>query len=107
MLVLETETELPPAEVVARAKEFFTSRLSSQTAFVQDASDSHVRFHTEAGVLTIGVGRRGSRQVVRGSTSRLHNALAQFLGTLSRPEEVRQNLVGPHPAAPVLPARTG
>jgi hypothetical protein len=101
MLILETETQLPPEEVVARAKEFFTSRLSYATGFVLDASDSHVRFHTEAGVVTIGIGRRGDRQVVRGSTSRLHHAVSQFLATLSTPEAVRQNLISPHPTAPV------
>jgi hypothetical protein len=102
MLILEIETELEPRDVVERATEFFTSRMSPATAFVLDASDSHVRFHTEAGVVTIGVGRRDGRYVVRGSTSRLHQAVSQFLGTLSRPEEVRQNLGGVRPAPPML-----
>jgi hypothetical protein len=62
---------------------------------VQDSSDSHIRFQTDAGILSIGVGRRGEKNVVRGSTSRLHHELSQFLGTLARPEEVRQNLIGP------------
>lgn len=104
MLLLEVETDLPPAEVIERAKAFFTTRLSPETAFVLDESESHVRFHTEVGVLTLGVGRRGGRNVVRGSTSRLHQALSQFLTTLEVPEEVRQNLVGPHPAPRALPA---
>jgi hypothetical protein len=103
MLILETETELPPQEVVSRAKEFFASRLSPATAYLLDASDTHVRFHTEAGILTVGVGRRDDRWVVRGSTSRLHQVLSQFLGTLSRPEAVRQNLGGVRPA-PALPS---
>jgi hypothetical protein len=104
MLILEVETELPASEVVSRAKQFFTGRLSPATGFVQDESDSHVRFHTEAGVLTIGVAKRDGRMVVRGSTSRLHQALSQFLSTVTRPEHVRQNLGGPHPAPPKLPA---
>jgi hypothetical protein len=107
MLILETETELPPEEVVARAKEFFTGRLSPYTGFVLDSGPSHVRFHTEAGVLTVGVGRRGDRNVVRGSTSRLHHGLSQFLAIVSRPEEVRQHAIGPRPTPNALPAGGG
>jgi hypothetical protein len=104
MLILETETEIPPVEVVERAKEFFTGRLSPYTGFVLDSSESHVRFHTEAGTLTIGMGRRGDRNVVRGSTSRLHHGLSQFLTTLARPEDVRRSLVGSQATRPALPA---
>jgi hypothetical protein len=104
MLILETEPEVPLAEIVPRAKEFFAGRLSPYTGFLLDSSDTHVRFHTEAGVLTIGVGRRGDRTVVRGSTSRLHHGLSQFLATLSRPEAVRQNRIGPRSSPAVLPA---
>jgi len=106
MLILETETEVAAADVVARAKEFFAGRLSPYTGFVSDSSDSHVRFHTEAGVLTIGVGQHEGRTIVRGSTSRLHHPLSQFLGTLSRPESVRQSLAGPRGTHAALPAVT-
>jgi hypothetical protein len=106
MLILETITELAPDDVVVRAKEFFTGRFSPYTGFVMDSGPTHVRFHTEAGVLTIGVGHRDGRTVVRGSTSRLNQGLSQFLTTLSFPEDVRQNLVGPHPAPAALPAAT-
>ena len=40
-------------------------------------------------------GKQDGRTVVRGSTSRLHHELSQFLITLAPPEEVKQNLVGP------------
>jgi hypothetical protein len=104
MLILETVTELTAEEVVTRAKEFFTGRLSPYTGFLMDSGPAYARFHTEAGVLTIGVGQRDGKTVVRGSTSRLNQGLSQFLVTLSRPEEVRQSLVGPHPAPAALPA---
>jgi hypothetical protein len=103
MLILEVETELSGPELVSRAKEFFTSRFSPATGFVQDASDSHIRFHTEAGVVTIGVAKRDGRTVVRGSSSRLHHPLSQFLASVARPEEVRQNFLA-HPAPPKFPA---
>jgi len=35
------------------------------------------------------------RRLVRGSTSRMHHELSQFLSTLAPPEEVRQSVPGP------------
>jgi hypothetical protein len=104
MLILEVETELNSGEVVSRAKDFFTTRFSPGTGFVQEIGDAHIRFHTEAGAVSIGVAERDGRTVVRGSASRLHHPLSQFLASVARPEEVRQNLGGPHPAPPKLPA---
>jgi len=95
MLVQEVVTELESAEVVRRAREFFTLRLSPYAGFVTEEGDAHIRFRFEAGDLAVGVGTRDGMRVVRGSSSRLHHELSQFLTTLSVPEEVRQNLVGP------------
>lgn len=96
MLIQEVETELPAGEVVRRAKEFFTQRFSPYAGFTADVGDAHARFSTEAGELTVGVGRRDGRTVVRGSTSRMHHELSQFLATLgAHPEEVRDNARGP------------
>jgi hypothetical protein len=95
MLIQEVVTDLPAEEVVRRAKEFFSLRLTPYAAFTEDGGEGHVRFSTEAGDLTIGVGRQGDRNLVRGSTSRMHHELSQFLTTLAPPEEVRQNLPGP------------
>ncbi|CAN5176074.1 hypothetical protein BH24GEM2_BH24GEM2_09000 [soil metagenome] len=95
MLIQETFTDLPGPEVIQRARTFFTLQFSPYAAFVEDESDTHIRFHTEAGGLTLAVGRQGDRNLVRGSTSRLNHELSQFLVTLSKPEEVRQSLPGP------------
>jgi hypothetical protein len=95
MLIQEVLTDLPPADVIARAREFFTLRLSPYGAFTEDASDHHVKLTTEAGDVTIGTGAQDGRTLVRGSTSRLHHELSQFLTTLAPPEEVRQNTPGP------------
>jgi hypothetical protein len=95
MLVQEVLTDLSPAEVIGRAKEFFTTRLSQYTALIADESEKHVKFDVDAGEVVIGTIPRDGRTLVRGSTSRLHHELSQFLTTLAPPEEVRQNLMGP------------
>ena len=95
MLIQETVTELPAEEILAQARTFFTLQFSPYAAFVEEESDTHIRFHTESGGLTIAVGRQGDRNLVRGSSSRLNHELSQFLVTLSKPEDVRQSLPGP------------
>ena len=94
MLIQEVLTDLPPADVIQRAREFFTLRMSPYAGFTEDAGDTHVKFATEAADLTIGTGAHDARTLVRGSTSRLHHELSQFLSTLAPPEEVRQNVPG-------------
>ena len=95
MLIQEVLTDLPPAEVLDRAKDFFTTRLSQYTALISDEGPAHLKFDVEAGEVVIGTLAQDGRTLVRGSTSRLHHELSQFLTTLAPPEEVRQNLVGP------------
>ena len=95
MLIQEVLTDISPAEVVERAKEFFITRLSQYTALISDEGPAHVKFEVDAGEVVIGTVPQEGRTLVRGSTSRLHHELSQFLTTLAPPEEVRQNLVGP------------
>ena len=95
MLTQEVLTDLAPREVIDRAREFFTTRFSPYAGFETDEADTHIRFRFEAGELVIGTGEKDGRTLVRGSTSRIHHELSQFLLTLAPPEEVRQNLVGP------------
>ena len=95
MLIQEVLTDVPAPEVIQRAREWFTLRLTQYGAFEEDSSDHHLKVVTEAGDLTIGTGAQDGRTLVRGSTSRLHHELSQFLTTLAPPEEVRQN----HPGA--------
>jgi hypothetical protein len=95
MLTQEVVTDLAPEEVIERARVFFTTRFSPYAGFVEDQGPTHVRFRFEAGTLVIGAGRNEDRTWVRGSTSRLHHELSQFLSTLAFPEQVRQKAVGP------------
>ena len=95
MLIQEVLTDVPPAEVLERAKHFFTEHVSQYTALVSDEGPNHVKFDVDAGELVIGTVPQDGRTLVRGSTSRAHHELSQFLTTLAPAEEVRQNLVGP------------
>ena|SRR5689334_4267626 len=95
MLQQEVLTDVPAAEVIERARDFFSLRLSPYAGFAQDGGDTWIRFTTEAGDLTIGVGEQEGRRLVRGSTSRMHHELSQFLTTLAPAEEVRQSAPGP------------
>src|SRR5688500_17843364 len=95
MLVQEVTTDLSPSEVIRLAREFFATRFSPYGAFVESESESHLAFRIDEGELMIGIGTRDGATLVRGSTSRLHHELSQFLTTLSTPEEVRQNDPGP------------
>lgn len=95
MLIQEVLTDLPPEEVIERAKAFFTLRFTQYAGFQQEATDHHVRFTSEAAELTLAVGTQHGRTLVRGSSSRMNHEVSQFLATLAPAEEVRQNVPGP------------
>lgn len=95
MLIQEVLTDVPRAEVMKRAREWFTTRFNAYPAFLQDESEGHLRFEADAGELILGVTEKDGQTLVRGSSSRMNHELAQFLITLSVPEEVRQSLLGP------------
>lgn len=95
MLIQEVTTDLPPGEVLSRAKEFFTLRFSPYGGFLSDESEQHVRFTNEVAELVIGAAEKDGRTEVRGSTSRMHNELSQFLASLDVPGAVRESLPGP------------
>jgi hypothetical protein len=95
MLTQEVVTDLPPGEVIARAREFFTTRFTPYAAFETHADDASIRFKADVAELYVGTGQRDGQTVVRGATSRMHHELSQFLLTLAPGGEVRQNVIGP------------
>ncbi len=95
MLVQEVVTDIAPGEVVRMAREFFTTRFSQYSAFVQEESDAHIVLTLDSAEVVIGTAPEDGRTKVRGSTSRVHHELSQFLATLASAEEVRQNAEGP------------
>lgn len=95
MLIQETTTDLPQDEVLRRARDWFMTRFTPYGAMVEDESDAHLKLSCEAGEVVIGTTAKEGRTLVRGSSSRLHHEVSQFLVTLAPPEEVRQNADGP------------
>lgn len=95
MLIQEVLTDVPRSQVMERARDWFTTRFNAYPGFIEDQSEAHLRFETEAGELILGVTERDGRTLVRGSSSRLHHELTQFLITLAPAEEVRQSVEGP------------
>lgn len=95
MLIQEVLTELTPAEVIERAREFFNNRFTPYGGFTEAAGPSHITFSTEAGDVAVGIGTQEGRTLVRASSSRLHHEVSQFLVTIAPAEEVRQNVPGP------------
>ena len=95
MLIQETTTDLPTSEVLQRARDWFMTRFTPYGASVEDESDSHLKLTCEAGEVVIGTTEQDGRTLVRGSSSRLHHEISQFLVTLAPPEDVRQNAAGP------------
>lgn len=95
MLVQETTTDLTPSEVIRLAREFFSTRFTQYGGFERDASDTHIEFGFDSGELVLSATVQDDSTLVRGSTSRIHHELSQFLSTLGHPEDVRQNATGP------------
>lgn len=96
MLVQEAVTELSPAEVIRFAREFFATRFTPYGAFAESEGEDHLTLQLDAGELVIGAGvDENGQTVVRGSTSRLHHELSQFLVSVADTAQVRQNTLGP------------
>lgn len=95
MLIQETTTDLPQDEVLQRARDWFMTRFTPYAAMVEDESESHLKLTCEAGEVVIGTSAAEGRTLVRGSSSRLHHEISQFLVTLAPPEDVRENAAGP------------
>lgn len=90
MTILETRTEMAPAEVLRRARSFFETCPTPASAFVEHAGDGYLQFRGEVGEIVIAtlVGEQGT--TVRGSASRGVSVVSRFLSLLGTPMEVRQ-----------------
>jgi len=87
-MVYDTITSLNAAEVLARAKLFFSERVTAQAAFLEVEGPSYVVLRGQGGeevVVSTFPADGGTR--VRGSTFLFDQALDRFLSTLPTLEE--------------------
>ena len=87
-MIYNTVTSLDAAEVLARAKEFFSERVTHQAAFPEVEGPSHIVLRGQGGeeVVVATFPAYGDTRV-RGSTLLFDQALDRFLSTLPTPEE--------------------
>ncbi len=82
-MIHETTTSLAPADVVARAKEFFAARVPATGAFLERESPRHVVLRGQGGEeIVIAAFPSASGTAVRGSTLLFDQQVGRFLATL-------------------------
>ena len=96
----EYRSTLPPAEVLAAAKRFFSRRNSLYATFLEQESPSHVSFRGQGGEeLVVAATVRDGATLVTGSTYLFDMQIARFFSTLPAFESTEGLL-------PAIPART-
>ena len=94
----EFRTTAAPADVLARAKEFFSKRNSLYAAFLEQESASHQTYRGQGGEeLVIAVLERDGATLVSGSTYIFDMQVARFFTTLPA-IEATEILLPPSPA---------
>lgn len=83
MTIHEVHTDLSPAEVIRRARSFFTLAGTPYAAFAEISGDGFLKLHLEVGEIIIAALPRGDSTWVRGSASRGGHLLARFLTALA------------------------
>jgi len=82
-MLQEITTPMPPAEVLAAAKKFFTRRSPIYAAFLEKEGPSYLTFRGQGGEeLVIGVSASERGTIVRGSTYLFDQQIARFFSTL-------------------------
>ena len=101
----EFRTPLAPADVLARAKDFFSRRNSLYAAFVEQESPSHMTFRGQGGEeIVIAAIPRDGATLVTGSTYIFDMQISRFFTTLPAVESAERLLPSSDPA--VTAART-
>lgn len=82
-MVHEVRTTLEPAEILARAKQFFAERVPHNAAFPEREGAAFLTLRGQGGEeIAIAVAESPEGRRVRGSTLFFDQALARFLHTL-------------------------
>lgn len=89
----EFTTALAPADVLSRAKYFFSGRNSLYAVFVEQESASHVTFRGQGGEeLVVAAMARDGNTLVTGSTYIFDMQLARFFTTLPEVETAHASI---------------
>jgi hypothetical protein len=103
--VQEYRSTLRPAEILAAAKSFFTTRNSLYAAFLEKEGPGYLTFRGQGGEeLVIAAAARDGATVVTGSTYLFDMQIARFFSTLP-PFELVEDILPPGPAAEQVPER--
>lgn len=79
----EYRTSLQPAEVMKRAKEFFTQRNPLYAAFLEQEGPAYATFRGQGGEeIVIAAAAKDGATLVTGSTYLFDMQIARFFGTL-------------------------
>jgi hypothetical protein len=82
-MLQEITTPMPPADVLAAAKKFFSRRSPIYAAFLEKEGPSYLTFRGQGGEeLVIGVMPSAVGTIVRGSTYLFDQQIARFFSTL-------------------------
>ena len=82
-MIQETTTTMPPHEVLAAAKRFFTRRNPIYAAFLEKEGPSYAAFRGQGGEeLVIGVQAVDGGTAVRGSTYLFDQQIGRFFASL-------------------------
>ena len=88
-MIQDIRTSMPPALVLAAAKDFFTRRNAVYAAFLEKEGGDYVTFRGQGGEeIVIGVSADGASTMVRGSTYLFGQQVARFLASLDQPAAV-------------------
>lgn len=88
----EIRIDLPPREVLERAKRFFTGADSGYAGWLEEEGEGFVRFRAFRGTIALTALREGDgegRTHVRISTLRAHPSIPLFLTSLREPASER------------------
>jgi len=87
--LLETTTTLPPAEVLAAAKQFFSQRSSIYAAFLEQESATHISMRGQGNEeIVVGVSEGAGGTFVSASTYFFDQQVTRFLASLPTPVPV-------------------
>lgn len=90
-MIHTTTVSLPPAEVLARAEQFFAERVPNAAAFVEKQGPNFVTLRGQGGeevVLSVWQDKETGVTRVRGSTLFFDQALDRFFSTLPLASQV-------------------